>query len=420
MFLSGVCGCDAFVGRDSNEMRPWRGRPDTGRSTDATVRSAPAPVSQPMTAAAAAPASPGGASDVRRTPVPTGTRVPPIASKPATSASLSSATDSDGSAGGATSERSTAAAQTATPPANAPAARSAPPARGELSITEDSSEIPPEALAPALPRESVSPTVASSDAGATRGTGSADLAKARELFDAGRPLDARAALGAAINRTPGGAPPRDVRDVAARIADETVFSSRITRDDPLVEVYTVQPNELLSTIARRFEVPYEIVMRINHISDAGRLRAGQRIKIPRGPFHAQIHLSDFRIDLYLQDTYVRSYPVGVGRSETGTPGGVWQVTDRLIDPTYYPPPSAQGRPIIPGGRPENPLGTRWIGLKGIEGGAVGQQSFGVHGTNEPDSIGSAASMGCIRMRNDDVQVVYDALTPGRSTVTTVP
>ncbi|MGE0479814.1 MAG: L,D-transpeptidase family protein [Phycisphaerae bacterium] len=289
----------------------------------------------------------------------------------------------------------------------------------ESAITGDSSEIPREALAPALPRESVPPSHASQDAETQRGTGIADVAKARELFDAGRVVEARAALGAAINRTPGSAPPRDVRELAARIADESVFSSRITRDDPLVEVYTVQPNELLSSIARRFQVPYEIVMRINNISDAARLRAGQRIKIPRGPFHARIHLSEFRIDLYLQDTYVRSYPVGVGRSDTGTPAGVWQVSDRLVDPTYYPPPSAPGRPIVPGGRPDNPLGTRWIGLKGVEGGAVGQQSFGVHGTNEPDSVGSAASMGCIRMRDEDVQFVYDALTPGHSTVTTV-
>jgi lipoprotein-anchoring transpeptidase ErfK/SrfK len=72
--------------------------------------------------------------------------------------------------------------------------------------------------------------------------------------------------------------------------------------------------------------------------------------------------------------------------------------------------------VIAGDDPKNPLGERWIGLTGIDGHAVGKQSYGIHGTIEPDSIGKQASMGCIRMRNEDVEMVFDMLTEGKSVV----
>ena len=67
--------------------------------------------------------------------------------------------------------------------------------------------------------------------------------------------------------------------------------------------------------------------------------------------------------------------------------------------------------------PKNPLGERWIGLTGIEGSAVGQERYGIHGTIEPESIGKNTSMGCIRMRNEDVEFLYRCLIEKHSTVT---
>ena len=67
--------------------------------------------------------------------------------------------------------------------------------------------------------------------------------------------------------------------------------------------------------------------------------------------------------------------------------------------------------------PKNPLGERWIGLTGIDGHAVGKQSYGIHGTIRPESIGKQESMGCIRLTNDDVAKVFELLVGGKSTVT---
>ena len=160
-------------------------------------------------------------------------------------------------------------------------------------------------------------------------------------------------------------------------------------------------------------------MVVNRISNPRALRADQKIKVLRGPFHARIYKSKFRLDVYLGDVFVRSYRVGLG-AENGTPEGVWRVKERLENPTYYPSPSAADKRIIAADDPNNPLGEHWIGLEGIDGEARGREGYGIHGTIEPESIGKAVSLGCIRMHNEDVAFLYKLMLPGKSTVTVLP
>ena len=55
-------------------------------------------------------------------------------------------------------------------------------------------------------------------------------------------------------------------------------------------------------------------------------------------------------------------------------------------------------------------------MTGTDGNAIGKQSYGIHGTIDPDSIGKQASMGCIRMKNEDISQVFELLIEGKSTV----
>lgn len=89
---------------------------------------------------------------------------------------------------------------------------------------------------------------------------------------------------------------------------------------------------------------------------------------------------------------VKVYSVAVGADESPSPEGDFTVTRRLENPTYYHP----GKVIGPG--KSNPLGTRWIGLN--------KKGYGIHGTNVPASIGKAASHGCIRMRQADLEELF--------------
>lgn len=86
------------------------------------------------------------------------------------------------------------------------------------------------------------------------------------------------------------------------------------------------------------------------------------------------------------------YPVAVGATNSPSPSGTFEVKNRLVSPTYYHP----GK-VIPAGA-NNPLGTRWIGLS--------TKGYGIHGTNVENSIGKAASHGCIRMHRKDLEELF--------------
>ncbi len=254
--------------------------------------------------------------------------------------------------------------------------------------------------------------------GETRGVG-VGLEAARKLHAAGKVLEARQQLNELLKTKLAEAEASEARALLARIADETIFSRKAFASDPLVETYVVQAGDGLEKIGRKYAVPFELLMTINGITNPAALRADQKIKVPKGPFTARIYKSKFRMDLYLGDVFVRSYPVGLG-NQGGTPTGTWKVKNRLTNPTYYPPASEGKKLIVAPDDPNNPLGENWIGLEGVDGEAVGREGFGIHGTIEPDSIGKEASLGCVRMRNEDVAVVYQMLVIGKSTVIIEP
>ena len=209
-----------------------------------------------------------------------------------------------------------------------------------------------------------------------------------------------------------------VKAQLAELSKRWLFSRDPYAGDTLTAIYEVQLGDLLSTIAKRHKVPYEVLMTINGIKDARKLRAGDKIKVINGPFHAIVYRSTFTMDLYLgSKTYVKSYRVGLGQPGKDTPTGKWRVkTDgKLIEPPW---PKPEGGLVLPGD-PEYPLGSRWIGLVGIEGEAKDRTGFGLHGTKEPETIGTRSSQGCIRLYNGEAIEVYNLLTAGLSEVRVV-
>lgn len=267
-------------------------------------------------------------------------------------------------------------------------------------------------------KEPAPPTTAPAAAEAQRSDNPA-IEAARRKYSDGKLVDARHDLNALLQQSLTGADQAEVRRLLTTLADETIFSRRRLADDPLVDQYTVQGGDVLVRIGQEYKVPSDILMRINGIKDERLLRADQKIKVLRGPFHARIQRSDFRLDVYLQDLYVKSFRVALG-ADQGTPLGVWRVKERLSNPTYYPPASSDKKRIIPPSDPENPLGGYWIALEGVDGEAVGHTGYGIHGTNDPDSIGKAVSLGCVRLHNEDVAILYSLLLPNQSTVTILP
>ena len=209
-----------------------------------------------------------------------------------------------------------------------------------------------------------------------------------------------------------------VKEQLSKLADEWLFSRKIFPQDRLCGTYKVKPGDLLSVIGKQHKVPYEILMEINKIHRPEAMQAGETIKVINGPFHTKIYRSAFTMDLYLQNTFVKSFSVGLGQPGTETPTGLWRVHpkgkmekpawyDKVANKTYHPED------------PNYPLGSRWIGLEGIKGEAVGRTGFAIHGTKKTEEIGTAGSRGCIRLHNGNAILLYNLLVPTFSQVEVV-
>lgn len=111
-----------------------------------------------------------------------------------------------------------------------------------------------------------------------------------------------------------------------------------------------------------------------------------------------VSVADRKLAVVEGGMVLAEFHVAVGAPQSPSPTGQFQIVSRVANPTYYHPGS-----VIPSGK-DNPVGTRWIGLS--------QKGYGIHGTNAPRSIGHAASHGCIRLRNRDMEKLYPMLRVG--------
>ncbi|RLS46142.1 MAG: LysM peptidoglycan-binding domain-containing protein [Planctomycetota bacterium] len=202
------------------------------------------------------------------------------------------------------------------------------------------------------------------------------------------------------------------------------FSERVLANDPFSKQYTVQEGDSLSNIRKSLHLDCEwrFLQRINHLATERSIRVGQVLKTPTGAFHGEVHKSEFRLNIFEGDgpgrVMVASYPISLGEFNS-TPIGAFSIRPRskLIDPEWRNPRTGQH---FASNDPANPIGERWIGLKGIEPHNKNFEGYGIHGTTDIASIGKQASMGCVRMLPQDVEVVYELLTEPNSIVTIAP
>lgn len=104
-----------------------------------------------------------------------------------------------------------------------------------------------------------------------------------------------------------------------------------------------------------------------------------------------------KLAFYQEGKLIKTFPVATGKKQTYTPEGTFRIVNKIKNRPYY-----TGK--IAGGDPKNPLGDRWLGLnaRGTRG-----DTYGIHGNNNEKSIGSYVSLGCVRMRNNDVRWLFD-------------
>ncbi|NJL01673.1 MAG: L,D-transpeptidase [Spirulinaceae cyanobacterium SM2_1_0] len=123
--------------------------------------------------------------------------------------------------------------------------------------------------------------------------------------------------------------------------------------------------------------------------------------------HLVLRLRERRVYVYQGETVLASYPVAIGTSQTPTPTGTFEVFQLVENPIWQSPWT--GKITAPG--PNSALGLRWIGFASMSNGIIG-----FHGTPTVNSIGHAASNGCVRMYNHDVVAMFNQVKMGTTVI----
>lgn len=116
-------------------------------------------------------------------------------------------------------------------------------------------------------------------------------------------------------------------------------------------------------------------------------------------YQIEINKTTNTLYLYRNGKVVEKHSVATGRTKDLTPEGIFRIGFKAVKPGW----TYKGK-TTPGGSPKNPLGARWLGLR-VNGDNA--RIYGIHGTNNPSSIGKHVSNGCIRMHNEEVIQLFN-------------
>lgn len=176
------------------------------------------------------------------------------------------------------------------------------------------------------------------------------------------------------------------------------------------EITVAAGDSLIVVRKRALELDPQLLVCTGQIARANglkseRIHPGQKLKIPLDRAKLVVDLDAHLVLYYLGDELVALWPCGVGAERSPTKAGRYTVGEKTREPMWFRP----GAEPVPYGDPANPLGTRWIEWVDERGRSSG---YGFHGTNEPESIGGAGSQGCIRMRDADVEELFEIAPKG--------
>jgi LysM repeat protein len=155
----------------------------------------------------------------------------------------------------------------------------------------------------------------------------------------------------------------------------------------MLNTYVIRKGETFVSIAKAFNIPLQSLLDVNPGVAPTNLYEGLVICVPIVPipFSLTINTMVKTLTLYRNGIFFKAYPVAVGKPTTPTPKGTFTIVNKQVNP---------------GG----PFGSRWMGLS--------KPHYGIHGTNNPPSIGTAASNGCVRMYASDVEDLFNYASVG--------
>ena len=177
------------------------------------------------------------------------------------------------------------------------------------------------------------------------------------------------------------------------------------------ETYVVQEQDTIYSISRRYGLAPDHVLWANSINLSHKLKPGDSLLIPMRripPFTPPestaivLNLPERMLYLFRDHELVKFWGVAIGGNTYPTPDGTFRILAKEKNPTWEPPGWLEQEPVGPG--PDNPLGDRWM--------QITPNMVGIHGTNNPDSIGGVASLGCVRLYPEAIRELYDQVSVG--------
>ncbi|MGI8906489.1 MAG: L,D-transpeptidase family protein [Candidatus Sumerlaeaceae bacterium] len=172
------------------------------------------------------------------------------------------------------------------------------------------------------------------------------------------------------------------------------------------ETYEIKKGDTIWALERRLKIPGDLLMAINGITQ--NLSVGTAIKIPRVEFSIVIDKAERTLLLRNHGQFLKKYKVGINRDDATLPPDQYSVSQKFDKGYDYTDPKTN-QPIKPG-QPGNPYGTRFLSLR---------REVGIHGTEEPQKVGTYITKGVVAMTNPDIEELYGLVQAKPATPVTV-
>ncbi len=171
---------------------------------------------------------------------------------------------------------------------------------------------------------------------------------------------------------------------------------------PEKQTYLIKRGDSLVKIAQQFNATVAMIQKSNGLDETNpMIYPDQTFRIFFAEWNIKVIKSKFLLLVKNRDKIVKTYRIGIGRQDR-TPTGTFQIDLKDFEPDWWRP----GK-VVKFGDPENVLGTRWMSFLPTDDTPKTLRGYGIHGTWQPQSIGTAASQGCVRMVNENVNELFD-------------
>ena len=185
----------------------------------------------------------------------------------------------------------------------------------------------------------------------------------------------------------------EVLELLDQLAGTVIYS----QEHLLAPPHVVQPGETLETIAASYDVPWQLLAKINGLPESEQVAPGQTLKVLRGQFEAVVDLNKFVLALRVDGMYAGRFEIGLGRDQQ-PPTGDLVIQAKWLNPTYWNPQGAVDKED-----PDNPLGEHWLDLGG---------HFGIHGMHADGTLSRYEGRGYIRLKPRDAADLFTILSVG--------